>query len=139
MGRDALGVDWSGPQANGATFRAGADAGRNPGGVGQFRDRVGAGASPKLRAPGGVKTQAVFSDTQGGDEIDWALREKRNRELGLRAERQDLADRVEHVALVDSRAGYDIRLFEVDGSEIFIEMKTTSGQGPRLSSSQLTR
>lgn len=97
---------------------------------------------PKLHAPGGVKTQAVLSDTQGGDEIDWALRDKRNRELGLSGEhlvlkhekekliaagRQDLADRVEHVALVDSRAGYDIRSFEDNGSEIFIEVKTTSG------------
>lgn len=97
---------------------------------------------PRLHAPGGVKTQAVLSDTPGGDEIDWALRDKRNRELGLSGEhlvlkhereklaeagRQDLADRVEHVALVDSRAGYDIRSFEVNGSEIFIEVKTTSG------------
>jgi len=97
---------------------------------------------PKLHAPGGVKTQAVLSDTQGGDEIDWALRDKRNRDLGLSGEhlvlkhekekliaagRQDLADRVEHVALVDSRAGYDIRSFEDNGSEIFIEVKTTSG------------
>lgn len=97
---------------------------------------------PKLQAPKGVRTQAVLSDTQGADEIDWALRDKRNRELGeygealvirhekdrlAKAGRQDLADRVEHVALVDSRAGYDIRSFEVDGTEIFIEVKTTAG------------
>ena len=79
---------------------------------------------------------------QTADEVDWALRDERNRSLGDRGEklvlnherkklieagRQDLADQIEHVALVDSRAGYDIRSFEVDGSELRIEVKTTAG------------
>lgn len=99
-------------------------------------------AAPKLHGPAGIRTKAVLSETQGADEIDWAIRDKRNRELGehgellvlrhemerlIAAGREDLSMMVEHVALVDSRAGYDIRSFEVDGSEIFIEVKTTSG------------
>ena len=39
--------------------------------------------------------------------------------------RQDLADRVEHVALTDVGAGYDILSFELDGSPRHIEVKTT--------------
>lgn len=79
---------------------------------------------------------------QTSDEMDWALRDERNRSLGDRGEklvlqheiaklvdagRQDLAAQVEHVALVDSRAGYDIRSFEIDGRELRIEVKTTAG------------
>lgn len=79
---------------------------------------------------------------QSSEEVDWALRDERNRSLGDRGEklvlqheiaklvdagRQDLADQVEHVALVDSRAGYDIRSFEIDGRELRIEVKTTAG------------
>ncbi|HEY1394540.1 DUF3427 domain-containing protein [Roseateles sp.] len=79
---------------------------------------------------------------QTAGDVDWALRDERNRNLGDRGEklvlqheiaklvdagRQDLADQVEHVALVDSRAGYDIRSFEVDGRELRIEVKTTAG------------
>ena len=74
--------------------------------------------------------------------VDWAKREQRNRELGLAGEffviehernkliengRDDLAKQVEHVSLLDSSAGYDIQSFDVDGSEIFIEVKTTTG------------
>ncbi len=97
---------------------------------------------PKLKAPVGIRTQAVLSDTQGADEVDWAMRDKRNRELGAigerlvlqheedrlkRAGRPDLAAQIVHVAEQDSAAGYDIRSFEADGTEIFIEVKTTSG------------
>ncbi|RZI58281.1 MAG: DUF3427 domain-containing protein [Rubrivivax sp.] len=79
---------------------------------------------------------------QTSEEADWALRDERNRSLGTRGEklvlqheiaklvdagRQDLAEQVEHVALVDSRAGYDIRSFEIDGRELRIEVKTTAG------------
>ncbi|MNF66851.1 hypothetical protein D3C84_486500 [compost metagenome] len=43
------------------------------------------------------------------------------------AGRNDLASKVEHIALSDSAAGYDILSFELDGSERFIEVKTTTG------------
>jgi hypothetical protein len=77
-----------------------------------------------------------------GGVVDWAAREQRNRDLGLAGEllvmaheqkrlrdagRHDLAARVEHVALSDSAAGYDILSFELDDSEKFIEVKTTTG------------
>lgn len=77
-----------------------------------------------------------------GGIVDWAAREQRNRDLGLAGEllvmaheqkrlrdagRNDLAARVEHVALSDSAAGYDILSFELDGGERFIEVKTTTG------------
>ncbi|WP_336751763.1 DUF3883 domain-containing protein [Aeromonas hydrophila] len=77
-----------------------------------------------------------------GGIVDWAAREQRNRDLGLAGEllvmaheqerlrdagRNDLAARVEHVALSDSAAGYDILSFNLDGRERFIEVKTTTG------------
>ncbi|MGR5144755.1 DUF3883 domain-containing protein [Photobacterium sp. DNB23_23_1] len=74
--------------------------------------------------------------------IDWAKREQRNRELGqagelfvIEYEKQkliaanlcNLAEQVEHVAQIDSSAGYDIKSFNLDGNEIYIEVKTTTG------------
>lgn len=44
-----------------------------------------------------------------------------------KAGRSDLAARVEHVALVDSSAGYDIRSYDPEGSERLIEVKATAG------------
>ncbi|HHF2880473.1 DUF3427 domain-containing protein [Vibrio alginolyticus] len=76
-------------------------------------------------------------------EVDWAKREQNNRKLGSAGEklvihyeieqlkgprkRPDLADKVEHIALTDPAAGYDIRSFDKDGNETFIEVKTTRG------------
>ena len=76
---------------------------------------------------------------------DRAVQDARNRQLGLAGERavaarerewlgangrQDLADAVRHVAdLEGDGAGYDVASFEPDGSERFIEVKTTRG-GP---------
>lgn len=94
-------------------------------------------APPKVSADGAKKGKG----TKGGT-VDWAAREQRNRELGLAGERlvieyeqkrllqaghSDLAARVEHIALSDSAAGYDILSFEEDGTEKFIEVKTTAG------------
>ncbi|OEC50236.1 MULTISPECIES: DUF3427 domain-containing protein [unclassified Aeromonas] len=94
-------------------------------------------APPKVSAGGAKKGKG----TKGGT-VDWAAREQRNRELGLAGERlvieyeqnrllqaghSDLAARVEHIALSDSAAGYDILSFEEDGTEKFIEVKTTAG------------
>ena len=43
---------------------------------------------------------------------------------------QDLADKVVHVAVVEGDgAGYDVRSYHTDGSEKYIEVKTT--QGPK--------
>lgn len=43
------------------------------------------------------------------------------------AGREDLAIAVEHVAKVNTAAGYDIRSFSVDGKEKLVEVKTTTG------------
>ncbi|OEE65870.1 hypothetical protein A1OO_08660 [Enterovibrio norvegicus FF-33] len=74
--------------------------------------------------------------------IDWAAREQSNRQLGDAGEkaviafeqkqltelgRPDLASRVEHVATINSSAGYDIKSFNDDESHKFIEVKTTTG------------
>lgn len=73
---------------------------------------------------------------------DWARKEQTQRELGnagefavmafekerlIAAGCSDLADQIEHVALVDSSAGYDIQSSNEDGSTRLIEVKTTTG------------
>lgn len=77
-----------------------------------------------------------------GGEVDWAARDFRNRQLGLQGEklvvqyeiskleaagRSDLANKVQHVALTDSAAGYDIASFHLDGRPKRIEVKATQG------------
>ena len=73
---------------------------------------------------------------------DYLLREERNRSLGQAGETfaldyerwrlirlgvGQLAEKVRHVAVVEGDGlGYDIRSFESDGSDRFIEVKTTS-------------
>jgi hypothetical protein len=73
---------------------------------------------------------------------DYLERESQNRSLGMAGEEfalkferwrlcqtgaDQLADRVVHASLVEGDGlGYDIRSFESDGSERFIEVKTTS-------------
>ena len=79
---------------------------------------------------------------------DYAAKDARNRELGLKGEllviahekkqliesgRKDLAEKIIHVSQVEGdSAGYDIRSFESDGTQKFIEVKTTRG-GPTTS------
>ncbi|HHQ4529699.1 TPA: DUF3427 domain-containing protein [Aeromonas hydrophila] len=106
---------------------------------------------PEQAQPGtlteGLPPKATQKTGKGGKGakggiVDWAAREQRNRDLGLAGEllvmaheqerlrdagRNDLAARVEHVALSDSAAGYDILSFNLDGRERFIEVKTTTG------------
>ncbi|MBW3809693.1 DUF3427 domain-containing protein [Aeromonas hydrophila] len=106
---------------------------------------------PEQAQPGtlteGLPPKATQKTGKGGKGakggiVDWAAREQRNRDLGLAGEllvmaheqerlreagRNDLAARVEHVALSDSAAGYDILSFNLDGGERFIEVKTTTG------------
>ncbi|WP_416758394.1 DUF3427 domain-containing protein [Roseateles sp. So40a] len=91
--------------------------------------------------PSGATTSRG-SESQSGNEVDWALRDQRNRSLGDRGEklvlhhermkltdagREDLAKLVMHVAATDCSAGYDIQSFEPNGSVLRIEVKTTSG------------
>ena len=71
---------------------------------------------------------------------NWADIDERNRNLGLAGEKLviaherqhlinigliDLADKVEHVAKKDDYAGYDVKSFDDNGNEKFIEVKTT--------------
>ena len=49
-----------------------------------------------------------------------------------RGRRQDLAGLVERVAARDVAAGYDIRSFELDGSDRFIEVKSSTGTNLRF-------
>ena len=74
---------------------------------------------------------------------DYAARDARNRDLGLKGEllvithekerlikagRSDLAEKIVHVSQVEGdSAGYDIRSYESDGAYRFIEVKTTRG------------
>lgn len=52
------------------------------------------------------------------------------KQLLVDAGRQDLADKVVHVAVVEGDgAGYDVRSYQPDGSEKYVEVKTT--QGPK--------
>lgn len=89
----------------------------------------------------GTSSKSYNSSAQSGI-VDWAKREERNRALGLAGEqlvlriekdrlvkegRHDLAARVEHIAAVDNNAGYDVKSFDKDGTEKFIEVKTTEG------------
>ena len=74
--------------------------------------------------------------------VNWIDRDIRNRHLGLqgeklvlkheiellqRAGREDLANRVRHVALYDATVGFDIESFRPDGTPKLIEVKTTQG------------
>lgn len=71
---------------------------------------------------------------------NWAERDEKNRNLGLAGEelvlayeRQwlidnnlpDLAEQIEHVALSNSSAGYDIKSYDENRKEKYIEVKTT--------------
>jgi hypothetical protein len=74
---------------------------------------------------------------------DYAAKDARNRDLGLKGEllviahekdqlikvgRLDLAEKIVHVSQVEGdSAGYDIRSFESNGKHKFIEVKTTRG------------
>jgi hypothetical protein len=74
--------------------------------------------------------------------IDWAAKDERNRKLGklgedmvleyernslIAAGRFDLAERVAHIALSNSSAGFDVSSFFTDGRTKLIEVKTTQG------------
>lgn len=92
--------------------------------------------------PSVVPPTATARQFMGRKKVDWALRDERNRLLGLRGEemvlkhekrtltnagRADLAALVQHISLVDSSAGYDILSFNAAGEPQRIEVKTTQG------------
>jgi len=88
-----------------------------------------------------ARTGVPTLDYAGRTQFDHAEQDARNRRLGLAGElaviesekrslisagRQDLADRLVHIAKVEGDgAGYDIRSFTAEGEEKFIEVKTT--------------
>ena len=84
----------------------------------------------------------VVSETPTPSKIDYVLRQKENSRLGAAGEqwvlayekkrlsdagRKDLAKKVDWVAQMDDSKGYDILSFDVDGNELYIEVKTTNG------------
>lgn len=88
------------------------------------------------------KNRKAKNNSKTSENTDWAARERKNRELGLAGEklvieyernilrqlnRHDLAEKVHHIALQNSSAGYDVSSFNDDGSNKHIEVKTTSG------------
>lgn len=77
-------------------------------------------------------------DTAPTSDEDYLNQHKQNIAIGKKAEeavfeyeydrlssigRQDLAQKIEWTSLLDDKAGYDIRSFNEDGKEIFIEVK----------------
>lgn len=92
--------------------------------------------APIPRSP----SQTVYRGV--GRLYDYAARDARNRDLGRRGEasvveiernrlteagRSDLAAKVSHLSLIEGDGlGYDVRSFEVDGTDRFIEVKTTN-------------
>jgi hypothetical protein len=97
----------------------------------------------KQTPPPAVATGTGKGGTGGGKKAVLAGQDAKNRKLGLDGEllvitherarliqagRKDLADRIVHVAVVEGdSAGYDVRSFNVDGTERHIEVKTTGG------------
>lgn len=96
------------------------------------------------KSPPRIKPSKPKSDrTYPVGEVDWAKREQANRELGLLGEkaviqwekneltrhgRPDLAGLIEHTAIKDTAAGFDIKSYDASTSmEKYIEVKTTTG------------
>ena len=98
-----------------------------------------ASASPRPGPRRGSSTPTFRGRKQG----DYAERDAKNRALGLAGEllvlrrerealraagRDDIADLVRHVAVVEGDgAGYDVASFTPDGDPVYIEVKTTRG------------
>ena len=89
------------------------------------------------------RTGKRTADFRARKSPDRSAQDAKNRQLGLAGEiavvaheehrlrasgRDDLATQVRHVSVVEGDgAGYDVKSFELDGSEKFIEVKTTRG------------
>ncbi len=85
-------------------------------------------------------TNTNYHKTAGTSNTDYQKLQEENTKLGKRGEelvmreekkrlsaeeRQYLADNVDHVSLKDNSAGYDIKSFNADGTERYIEVKAT--------------
>lgn len=132
-----LGVTW---EASAGMAEAGA----------VWRDAPGVAAASSLTADDGVPDLRSVEAREPALErlarkFDPVERDHRNRTLGARGEamvvdferarliragRERLAERVRQVSLEDDGAGFDVLSFEADGSERWLEVKTTAG-GPR--------
>jgi hypothetical protein len=94
--------------------------------------------------PSSIRRTGVGKETFQNRKLpDYAARDARNRDLGLKGEllviayekerltnsgRSDLAEKIVHVSQIEGdSAGYDIRSYEPDGQHRFIEVKTTRG------------
>lgn len=101
------------------------------------------GRDPEPPASGSVTVDEHRREFRARRAPDWSEQDANNRALGLAGElftvefeknrlttagRADLAEQVRHVAVeVGDGLGYDVASFEVDGSERYIEVKTTRG------------
>ncbi len=96
--------------------------------------------APKPSQPFVAREDSVPARPRVRSRVDYLERESRNASLGLageqlviaferarleRAGAAPLASRIEHLALHDDSAGFDILSYEVDGAERLIEVKTT--------------
>lgn len=93
--------------------------------------------APERREQPSAEVKEHFNDSH----VDYLAREARNHSLGQRGEefvcnfekarlivagRENLAERIEHTSReVGDGAGFDIRSFEANGTDRFIEVKTT--------------
>jgi len=112
------------------------------------RDILSGLNEPPMHRRGGPFDEGTIADPETGgrpmkriDSADFLAREARNRTLGLAGEgfvieyekarlasahKERLAERIEHVSLEQGDgAGFDIRSFETNGADRFIEVKTT--------------
>lgn len=96
-------------------------------------------ASALKPAPRPIKSKAAKSKG-GPKKIDYKRRQERNGEVGRLCEefaldyerwrlreQPELSKKVQQVSLEDDTLGYDIRSFEADGSDRFVEVKGTEG------------
>lgn len=86
----------------------------------------GTGSKKKGKTDYSAKQAANDAVGKLGEEFAMRYEKWRLKEAG------DLADKVVHVALEDDGAGFDIISFEPDGTERFVEVKSTTGKAESL-------
>ena len=92
---------------------------------------------PKLKREGVKKDKFRQLKVYNNPETDKKLKDIGNKgeqyiieyeiERLTQADKAELADKIKHISLVNDAAGYDILSFNEDGSERYIEVKTTKG------------
>jgi Protein NO VEIN, C-terminal/Methylase-associated X1 len=83
--------------------------------------------SPPNRKTTPQKLQAILRKREENGILGEQHVVERERRRLMRAKRAELADEVRWVAREDVGLGYDVRSFETDGRDKFIEVKSTSG------------